>query len=224
MKEKNYSENIANAINTYLTENDWHFSFDDNRGVFQFGLSLRGKIKSLRYILYVKKDDYIVYAISPLGADAEDEKMMAVTAEFICRADYGLKNGNFELDMRDGEIRYKCFVDCEGIIPTADMIRNSIHCPAAMFEQYAEGIVGILFGNMTAKEAVGKGEKSTIETLRAILENDLEENADLDAMTARLAGKSGGAVGGSSADSSVSSDESAQRKTDLFGTEGGNNG
>ena len=30
-----------------------------------------------------------------------------------CRANYGLlANGNFELDMDDGEIRYKVFIDC----------------------------------------------------------------------------------------------------------------
>lgn len=69
---------------------------------------------------------------------------MAIMAEFICRANYGLKNGNFELDMRDGEIRYKSFVDCEGLTPTTEMVRNSIHCPAAMFDRYGDGIVDII--------------------------------------------------------------------------------
>lgn len=40
MKEQTYSQNIANAINEFLKNNDWLFSFDEKRGVFEFGLSI----------------------------------------------------------------------------------------------------------------------------------------------------------------------------------------
>lgn len=225
MKEKIYSKDIAHAINTYLKDDDWYFSFDELRGVFKFGLSLKGKMKKVNYLIDVKEDEYIVYAISPLGADEEDEKMMVTMAEFVCRANYGLKNGNFEFDMRDGEIRFKCFVDCEGIAPTVEIIRNSIHCPAAMFEQYGDGIVGILFGNMSAKDAVSKCESSPIEELRAILGEDLDEDADMDTMIARLIESLGIDAGepDTDEDSQASSDAGAEIKTDLFGSKGGNN-
>ena len=54
MKEKNYSETIANAIKSYLKEDDWHFSFDEETGLFRFGLSLSSKIKKINYIVDVK--------------------------------------------------------------------------------------------------------------------------------------------------------------------------
>ena len=69
MKERTYSKSIANSINNFLTEDDWHFSFDDQRGLFKFSLFLKGRIKKVSYIVDVKDDEYIVYAISPLGAD-----------------------------------------------------------------------------------------------------------------------------------------------------------
>ena len=144
-------------------------------------------MKSINYIIDVKDDEYVVYAISPIGADHMDEKMMTSMTDFICRANYGLKNGNFELDMRDGEIRYKSYVDCEGTMPTTDIVRNSIHCPGAMFDQYGEGIVDIIFGNATAAEAIAKCEKSPAERLRALL----GEDEDLDAMITRLAARLG---------------------------------
>jgi hypothetical protein len=158
MTSRTYSKSIASAINNFLTEGDWHFSFDDQRGLYKFGLNLKGRIKEVNYIIDVKDDEYVVYAVSPLGVDKDDEKMMAAMAEFICRANYGLKNGNFELDMRDGEIRYKSFVDCEGFTPTTEIVRNSILLPAAMFDRYGVGIVDIIFGNSTAKDAVAKCE------------------------------------------------------------------
>lgn len=51
MKNRTYSKNIANAINNFLTEDDWHFSFDDQRGLFKFGLNLKGRIKKVSYIV-----------------------------------------------------------------------------------------------------------------------------------------------------------------------------
>lgn len=223
MKNRTYSKSIADAINSFLTEDDWHFSFDDQRGLFKFGLNLKGRIKNVRYIVDVKDDEYVVYAISPIGADEDDEKKMAIMAEFFCRANYGLKNGNFELDMRDGEIRYKSFVDCEGLTPTTEMVRNSIHCPAAMFDRYGDGIVDIIFGNSTAKEAVAKCEKSPEEELRALLGEEFDGDDDMEAMIARLAARfeideSELHTDGETADSS---DGETEVKTDLFGTEGG---
>lgn len=223
MKERTYSKSIANTINNFLTEDDWHFSFDDQRGLFKFSLFLKGRIKKVSYIVDVKDDEYIVYAISPLGADDDDEKMMAAMSEFVCRANYRLKNGNFELDMRDGEIRFKCFVDCEGITPTLEMVKNSIYCPAAMFDRYGMGIIDIIFGNATAKEAIAKCEKSPAEELCALLGEELGEDEDMEAMIARLAARFG--IEESDLHSSDTQTASAEGQTDvkteLFKAKGG---
>ena len=156
--EQTYSYEIANAIKTFLQNDDWKFTFKEDTGTFQFGLNLKTKLKSVNYIIRVKMDDYTVYAISPISADENDSEMMQKMAEFVCRANYGLRNGNFELDVRDGELRYKSFVDCEDTVPTMSMIHNSIYCPAGMFKRYSPGILDIIFGDTTAEEAVARCE------------------------------------------------------------------
>lgn len=176
MKKKNYSIEIANAITAFLTGDDWKFSFDEETGLFKFGLGLSGKIKKLNYIIDVKQNEYLVYAFSAIGADEKDDNMMATMSEFICRSNYGLKNGGFEFDMRDGEIRFKCYVDCEGAIPSKEIIKNSISCPAVMFKRYAEGIADIVFGNATAKDAFEKCERAANAEIRTLL-NALIESA-----------------------------------------------
>lgn len=224
MKEQTYSKNIANAINTFLTNDDWHFTFDEEKGVFKFGLSLKGKIKKIDYLIRVRDDEYIVYAISPIGANNNNEKMMAAMAEFVCRANYGLKNGNFELDMRDGEIRFKCFVDCDAITPTQEMVRNSIHCPAAMFNTYGDGIVGIIFGDLSAKEAVERCEGSKNDHLLSALASLCAEDEDgeVSAMLSRLAARMG--IEGFEAvpeQEEGSSEVVDHIKTSIFADEGG---
>lgn len=219
MKEKarNYSTEIANAIKSYLEEDDWHFSFDEETGLFRFGLSLSSKIKKINYIVDVKEDEYIVYAIAPIGADEEDKKMMATMAEFVCRVNYGLKNGNFELDMRDGEVRFKCFVDCESITPSKDMVQNSIHCPAIMFKRYGSGIVDIIFGNVTATEAVNRCEKAAEIEMRSFLSELMEGEGEPSEMLAKLAERLGSSEDDEPYDAGC---VPAMIKTDLFGSEG----
>lgn len=198
MKERTYSMNIANAVNDFLKEDDWHFSFDEKRGIFRFGLGLKGKLKKLHYIVDIKEDEYLVYTISPLGADEEDAKMMVNMAEFICRANYGLKMGNFELDFDDGEVRFKVHVLCKGVTPTAEMIKRSIYCPATMFDHYGSGIVDIIFNDTSGKAAVENCEKHSESEIRSILAELLSdddtvtsEEGDMEAMVARLAARFG---------------------------------
>lgn len=156
--ESRYSEEIADIIRTFLTEDDWKFDFDEERGIFRFGVAITSKLKNLRYFVPVREDAYTVYAISPIDADAEDKDVMNEMASFICRANYGLRNGNFELDMTDGEIRYKTFVDCDGSMPSEEIVKGSIIIPSMMFDRYAPGILDIMFKGSTAEEAIAKCE------------------------------------------------------------------
>ena len=157
---RQYNFEIMEAIRNFLDEDDWNYNFENEIGVFRFNLQIRGNIKDLRYLIYVKEHDYVVYASSPLSADEENSEQMAKMAEFICRANYGLRDGNFEMDFNDGEIRYKCYMNCNGVLPTKKMVGSSIFCPAAMFERYNKGILQILFFDMSAADAVSMCENA----------------------------------------------------------------
>ncbi len=153
-----YSEEIADVIRGFLAENDWKFNFDEETGVFRLDVVIDCKLKRLRYFINVRDTSYLVYAASLIGADTNDDNVMKEMTEFICRANYGLRSGNFELDMRDGEIRYKVFVDCNGITPSEEIVKSSIIIPSVMFERYAEGMIDVMFRGSKAEEAITKCE------------------------------------------------------------------
>lgn len=138
----NYDVSIARLIKKFLDEDDWHYSFDEEKGVFSFNLSMSNKLKTISYRVRVREDCYISYAFCPINADDCKAEM----AEFITRVNYGLRNGNFEMDYNDGEIRYKCFVNCDGTAPGKQIIKDSIYIPASMFKRYGSGIINVLFG------------------------------------------------------------------------------
>lgn len=194
MRKYEYSMELASIVKQFLVDDDWHFSFDQNTGIFDFGLRVKSKIQKIDYIVDVHEDEIIVYGMCPIGVDHTDVDMMAQMAEFLCRANYGLKNGCFELDFRDGEIRFKSFIDCEDLMPSAKVIKNSVHCTAAMFKRYAPGIADIIFSNSTAKEAIAKCEKSSKDELRSMISEAVGEDmegTDIADMIERLATRLG---------------------------------
>ena len=155
---RNYSQELVKAIRQFLIDDDWKFEFDDDTGIFRFGVNIGGKMKSTSCRILIRDDSYTSYAISPINADTEDPDVMRNIAEFVCRANYGIKNGNFELDVRDGEIRYKVHVDCSGGLPAASVIKNSVYVPSLALERYAPGILDVIFAGKGAAESVEKCE------------------------------------------------------------------
>ncbi len=153
-----YSQDIVDCIREFLVDDDWNFDFDEERGIFRFGVNLDSKLKNVRYFVPVREDGYTVYAISPINADNDDKDVMREMNEFINRANYGLRNGNFEIDVRDGEIRYKVFVDCDNQLPSREVVRGSIVIPSVMFERYSPGLLDVMFKGSTAEEAISKCE------------------------------------------------------------------
>lgn len=149
-----YSSAIVNKVKEILENDHIKYYFEEEKGVFHFSIYIRSRMNTIYYAIGVRQSDLSVYAMCPFSVDCDNCMMMKELAEFICKANYGIKNGNFEIDYRDGEIRYKCFLDYQNIVPTTEMIRNSIHCPAAMFECYGEGIIQIIFNNISAVHAI----------------------------------------------------------------------
>lgn len=185
MKTNMYSIEIANIVKQFLTEDSWNFSFDEEHGIFKFGLRIKGKIHSLKYFISIRTNEIIVYGICPIGVDEEDNKMMMEMAEFLHRVNWGLRNGCFEFDFRDGEIRFRSYIDCDKTLPSIESIKNSIFCTAAMFEKYGAGITSIIFAEGYAQEAIAMCEKKYEEELYSILSEI--GDSDLAAMMTRQA-------------------------------------
>ena len=176
----NVNPEIVEAYKSYLDDEDWHYTYDAEKGFFRFGMNLRGKLKVVQYMVFVKEDDFTVYAISPISADAKNPKQIREMAEFVCRANYGLRDGNFELDVNDGELRYKSYVNCEEFLPTVERIRRSIYIPAAMFDKYSGGILQVVMNNVPARDAIKMCEESRIasELLAAAASDDDDDDDD----------------------------------------------
>lgn len=116
-------------------------------------MSMTGK--SAAYEVYAieneQQEQLSFYAVCP---NRVPEESRGKIAEFITRANYGLKNGNFEMDYSDGEVRYKTFIDIEGGTLTPKMIENLLFANIATVDRYYPGIAKVLYADVSPEAAV----------------------------------------------------------------------
>lgn len=160
---RKYSPEIAEAIKAHIKDNDLHMvSFDEELGSFSFNMHMNAQLSSINIIIRVGEDDFSAMAICPVRPDISDKALMANMAEFVCRANFGLKNGCFEFDFSDGELRYRCYVPCGGSVPSQDIIRKIVATPALMLRRYSAGIIGVLYNGMDPEDMVKACEDDSV--------------------------------------------------------------
>jgi hypothetical protein len=86
-------------------------------------------------------------------AERRDEAM-----RFVTLANYGMQVGNFELDLGDGEIRFKTSIDLEDTEPSDALFRNLVELNLAMMGRYQPGLLAVVRGALTAREAIASVE------------------------------------------------------------------
>ena len=80
----------------------------------------------------------VAYSIFP---HAVPEALRPRLSEMICRINYGLIMGNFEMDWSDGELRYKTSTDIEGIQLTTTMLRNLVYVNFHSVDMYFDALM-----------------------------------------------------------------------------------
>lgn len=164
---------LVEIVTTVLNEENLTYNYNEKSELFNFGLCIPSIISRIKYIIDVEDNAISVYGLSPIGAGCDDEQMTTEMAKYICHANYGLSNGSFEFDQRDGELRYKSYIDCTGNLPSKEMIKNSIYIIMAAYRRYAAGIVAILCAGATAQHAI-----ELTETTKTEMADILDEEKD----------------------------------------------
>lgn len=141
---------LLKITESVLKQQEWQFyPLEDS--------SLRIDIdgQSARWITLVKCiDEYqqlLIYSICP--NKTPEEKFLQIQ-EFLTRANFGLKFGNFEFDYDDGEIRFKTSVQFEGDFDFMPMIESCLSLNIATFDRYLSGILQVLFTDISPKEVI----------------------------------------------------------------------
>jgi hypothetical protein len=156
--EENKNGLLAFAtLGQFLEEDDWYPQQLEDKTIYRMGFS--GKNGQLTCFAQIRVDleQFLFYTIAPVKVP--EEQRVAV-AEYITRANYGLRIGNLEMDFSDGEVRYKSSLDFEGQTLTPQLIKLAIYPAVQTLDRYLPGLMAVVYGGKSPTEAVAEIEKS----------------------------------------------------------------
>jgi hypothetical protein len=139
------------TLTTFLQQDDWNAR--ELPDVFAYRMSFLGRHGQL--VCHAEIDPahslLLVYVLAPIRVP---EPARAAAMEFFTRANYGLRIGNFELDLGDGEIRFKCTVAYDGTLLDLALVRNALYAGVRTTDAYLPGLLGMLYGNLSPEAAI----------------------------------------------------------------------
>lgn len=132
---------LLDVAETALIDGQWRFERRPEEPIIR--LSVAGEVFEYRCVFQSLDDLHILifYAYAPLHVP---EAKRLVAAEYLTRANYGLRLGNYELDFTDGEVRYKTSIDCEGGELTEAMVRNLMLANLQTMDRYLPGLIRLV--------------------------------------------------------------------------------
>ncbi len=146
-----YSKQIADLLISHCNDRGYSYDFNAEKGIIYTRFMLKSKLSAVNFYIRIKNDFYVCYCCIDMHCQ---ESQRVEAAKYLTMANYGLYRGNFEMDMSDGEIRYKYLVDCTFCMPTQKMIDASFGIPISMFESYGNELVKIIFGMQNAETGI----------------------------------------------------------------------
>lgn len=145
------ANDILAAVAAFLKADDWKVQIDEEKNLIKGGVKLKCKLSHADMYVVANNFGYTSYAVASLKAS---EDAYAETSKYLHQVNYGLRSGNFELDFRDGEVRYKVYVNADGMDPIPDeIIKDSIYLPFSMLERYGDNLAAVMLGFMDADTA-----------------------------------------------------------------------
>ena len=139
------------TLGEFLTEDEWYPQQLEGRHVYRVGFSgNNGQLVCFAQV-HVELEQFMFYAVAPVKVP---EAFRPAIAEFVTRANYGMRIGNFEMDFSDGEVRYKSSLDFEDAALTPALIKNAIYPAVRTMDEYTPGIMGVVYGGKSAAEAI----------------------------------------------------------------------
>jgi hypothetical protein len=142
---------LFETVRKFFQDNEWYFLQLDSRPMLQ--MSHNGQ--SGKWLCYasVMEEQFLFFFYSVCPINIPEEKR-SVISEYITRANYGLKIGNFELDYSDGEVRYKTSIDVENHQISPALMSNLVQANLWTMDRYLPGIFLVVYGEVQPADAV----------------------------------------------------------------------
>jgi hypothetical protein len=139
------------TLQSFLAQKEWKTGIVDNH--YAYKCEFQTKNIELVCFFQIRPDleQFLFYAVPDFITPFDK---LGLVAEYIARVNSGMRIGNFEVDFRDGQIRFKSSINFKGEILTLGLIENTISPALAAMETYLPGLLSVIEGRQTPVRAI----------------------------------------------------------------------
>ena len=163
MCEESKESALLLRVMEYLEEDNWKYQrMDDKEVLLMF---FRGEEATFRCIVQVDAEQGHIFFYSALESYVPSHRRDDV-ALFLTRANYGMRVGNFEMDLDDGEIRFKTnLVLTEEEDFPQEVLGRMIYLNLAMMNRYYPGVMRVSYADTSPEQAIAEIEGKIQESV-----------------------------------------------------------
>jgi hypothetical protein len=151
MNEKINGQTAFNTLGEFLQQDGWHPEELDDAFTYHMIFNGTNETFSVYARIRAELELLLCYSSCPFNIP---EELRPVAAEFITRANYGLRVGNFELDFEDGEVRFKNSIDFEKVSLVPQLIKNTLYPCAYTLDRYMPALKTLVYVGQSASDAL----------------------------------------------------------------------
>lgn len=144
-------------LTDYLDGQNWNYTVHEDKNYVSMRMNMKSVDSCACIMSIIDETTLICYSVFPIKVPEDRREAIA---EYLCRANYGLYHGNFEIDFRDGEIRYKTTgMTTEEDPIEEEVIARLINLGFAMTDRYAPGVLSVMYASESPEAAIERVEK-----------------------------------------------------------------
>ena len=152
---------VIDAVRDFAESEGYNYEFNTEHEFLRLGFKVDCKLKHVDIVIAFHDFGYNVFAVSPITADADSIPEMM---KYLSMANFGLINGNFEMNPSNGEIRYRCWVSTRKLESlSVEAVDEEVSVAYGMIKRYGNGIAAIALGFSDAETEIEKAENPQVE-------------------------------------------------------------
>jgi hypothetical protein len=145
------ANSIYDQLVAFFAGEQWKFETQPELGAVSFVFDGKVGPWTTHVKAFADEQQVAVYGVLPFSIEPERR---VEAAELVCRINFGLVIGNFELDFADGEIRYKTSLDFEGERLTDKLLIQLVRANLSCVDSYLPAFVAFAARQLSAAAAI----------------------------------------------------------------------
>ena len=153
-------EGMLDTVTRYMRDRDFRFVVTPELSMVLFRMVGKNGQWTCYGIAREKERQFALY--SKLDFKVPPDTRSSV-AEFLTLANYAMIIGNFEMDMRDGEVRFKTSIDVDDGKLTWGMLDSLFGINFAMFDKYLDALSDVALAAKSPLRAIEEADERANE-------------------------------------------------------------